>query len=196
MQPAEYTAAARLSRAATSRRPRAGARATGRATWYAQHGRPWVYARAGGRGSTIGRRRDRHRRRVVHQRAAVGDARAGGARRRRARRRQRRARRSKRRRSALWRDEKPDEYFFLEVLRLGGRRASGDDDRRAPVRVGGRRRAWRCCRTTVPGIPSGTSPSSRAARADRRRRELPRRRSRCWIPACCGRRSRCSRSSA
>ena len=39
-------------------------------------------------------------------------------------------------RSGCGSDEKPDEYFFLEVLRLGRRRASGHDDRRAAVRLG------------------------------------------------------------
>ena len=63
------------------------------------------------------------------------------------------ARNSKRRRKRRWREEQARRILFPRGVRIGGRRASGDKYRRAPLRVGRRSRRWRCFRTTVRAIP-------------------------------------------
>ena len=127
--------------------------------WYAEHGRPWIYARE------VGQRRNGRR---------VGEDRRGAISQRRLRRRFERASADgailaavsagpeiEQEAQKLWREEKPDEYYLSGSVRLRGSGASDHDDRRAPVRMGGEQE-WRCCRITARAIRSGTSRSSRA----------------------------------
>ena len=79
-------------------------------------------------------------------------------------------------------------------LRLRGGRALVDDAGARLCCLGRVAEHRACCRTTAPGTPSGTSPSSRGCSSCSQRVQPSR--SRCSNPACCGRRSRCSRSSA
>ena len=51
--------------------------------------------------------------------------------------------------------------FFPGSVRLGRRGAPGHHGRRAALRLGRTRVAWRCCRITAPAMPNGTSPSRR-----------------------------------
>ena len=113
---------------------RAAALAAEAEAWYAGHGRPWIFAREA---STLtldadGVRLDGRRFASARLRQSLVDGGAHGA--------------------VLvavgagpeleaeaaqrWQDEKPDEYFFLEVLRIRGSRAPGDASRRPPVRLG------------------------------------------------------------
>ena len=120
--------------------------------WYAQHGRPWVYAR-----EADALRIDDDA--VVidgvpftspRLRSTLHDA---GARLARCSSRSAPARNSKRKRRRAGATRKPDEYFFLEmfgsavvehlVTMTGARLCAWADGRTAP----------RCCRTTVPGYP-------------------------------------------
>ena len=59
-----------------------------------------------------------------------------------------------------WADEKPDEYFFLEMYAS----AVVEHLTTRPERdfaTGRSSMGWRCCRTTAPGIRSGMLRSSR-----------------------------------
>ena len=142
---------------------RAAALAAEAEAWYAEHGRPWIFAREA---STLtldadgvrldGRRFDsaRLRQSLVDAGAhravlvAVGagpELEAEAARR--------------------WQDEKPDEYFFLEVYGFRGRRAPGDASRRPPVRLG-RDAGPGGAAARQPGLPGvGHRRAGRAARA-------------------------------
>ena len=108
-------AAARLSARPRARRPRRASWPTEAEAWYAAHGRPWIYAREA---ATLDARRDG----VVgidgvpfasaRLRQTLADA---GAARARSSSPSAPGRSSKPRPQRRWRDEKPDEYFFLEV---------------------------------------------------------------------------------
>ena len=127
--------------------------------WYAEHGRPWVYAREAStlaldadgvdRASTAcgspARACARRWSTPGAHRAVLVAVSAGPELEAEAQRR--------------WQDEKPDEYFFLEVygsavvehlVTMTGARLC------ALGRDAGR---WPCCRTTARAIRSGTSPS-------------------------------------
>ena len=136
-----------------------GARGLGARRGTREHGRPWMYAREAADGGARRDGVDPDRGRGVSQPAAAktlagrrGRARrgAGGGR--------RRARRSRRRRSGCGRRRSPTS---TSSSRSTGRRSSSTRRRwPAPGCAAGRRRTgWRCCRTTAPGIRSGTSPS-------------------------------------
>ena len=160
--------------------------------WYAEHGRPWIYAReadsVGTGGASVNIEGVRFHSGVLRRRfeqaaahgavlAAVG---AGAEAEEEAQR--------------LWREEKPDEYYFLEVLgsavvehlttMTGASLCAWADGRE-----------WRYCRTTARDIQTGISRSNRGysdcSRARERSPEIWRR----WSPARCGPRNRCSRSS-
>ena len=111
MQPAEYTRLLGYPRGWTLD-DRARELGTGASTWYAQHGRPWIYARGARRSHRRWSRR--HRWRDVQRSSAERTLAA-----------------PERTRAVLvavgagpeledeaqsaWREGKPDEYFFLEV---------------------------------------------------------------------------------
>ena len=127
--------------------------------WYAEHGRPWIYAREA---STLTLDADGVRidGRPFRQRAPAPVA----GRRRGAPRGAGRGRRRARARSgsgAAVAGREAGRVLLPRGLRLRRRRAPGDAGRRPPVRLGRDAAAWRCCRTTARAIRSGTSPSSR-----------------------------------
>ena len=126
--------------------------------WYAVHGRPWIYAREAGSVATEGasvkidgvrfhsgvlRRRFE---RASADGAIVAAVSAGPE--------------IEREAQKLWLEEKPDEYYFLEVLGSAVVERLTTDDRRASVRMGAK--AWQCCRITARDIRGGTSRSNRA----------------------------------
>ena len=162
--------------------------------WYAKHGRPWFYARQAESLQIAGDGSIRHRRRAVQ---------ASGCRTRSARRsaqrdsgRRRRGPGSRGRSAAALARGKAGRIFLPRNVRsavveqlttMAGARLCAWAEQRT----------WPCCRTTVPGIRSGTSPSSRdlleSDEHTRSERSLrPWKRS---TPACCGPRNRSWRCS-
>ena len=124
--------------------------------WYAKHGRPWVYARQ------VEQLRDRRTTRSASTACAFTSERlqntlqqaeahsailvavsAGPEAEEEAQR--------------LWREEKPDEYFFLEMFGSAVVEHLTTMTGARLCALGRSSMGWRCCRTTVPGIRSGTS---------------------------------------
>ena len=129
-----------------------------RRAWYARNGKPWVYARQAAdmrivNGSVVIEGQPFHspRLQATLQKAGADEAIlvAVGA-----------GPQSDEEAQRLWMDEKPDEYFFLEVYgsaivehlttMTGARLCAGRRGSRKPF-----------CRITAQGIPNGIFPSSR-----------------------------------
>ena len=121
--------------------------------WYAANGKPWVYVRQaaemnleGGRLNLDGARfacaplRKSFERAEAH--AAIVAAVGAGP-------------EAETESQKLWQEEKPDEYFFLEMYSSAVVEHLVTMTGRAPVRLGGKGMGWRCCRTTARDIRIG-----------------------------------------
>ena len=160
--------------------------------WYAVHGRPWIYAReaesVGTGGASVNIEGVRFHSGVLRRRferaaadGAVLAAVSAGA-------------EVEQEAQKLWQEEKPDEYYFLEVLGSAVVERLTKMTGNAFVRVGGGR--YGGAAALQPGVSGvGYRGAIAAARACSRGREISPEIWRRWSPAPCVPRNRCWRYS-